>query len=633
MAVKTVFTSAGTKLRLSNASFLQSGGEGEVHTTSLIGPGGEALVAKLYHPHIWTPTQGQKLRAFPKVFPTGLIGPTELLFADAKAGEPIGFLMRSLVGCYPIYQFMEMDFSSQFTFAQVCRVVANGAALVRELLGHHLQIGDVNDLGFLVHPQTLAVHLIDADSVQFGQFRCTAYTQEFLDPHVRWDNQRPLYVLGNDWYAWAAIAFQTLFRIRPWDGTHPRLKPSERLQQGITVLHPEVVYPQLLVRPFGIVPDAILNYFRRIFTTTSRDPFPEAEFSRLVFTICTSCHKEHAHPTTCPYCKKQMVGRKAAATPVATQAPVMIAGSSGTRTIFRGQVLFATCQEGQLRYLVFDPARQVLLREDGKVVQSGFTPTPATTYSIFGRNTVVAKPNDQGTANVQVLGPPRPFLAADITTHLFWERKQPMVGSSADHLFTLSPGVLVANYSQPISYGAATHNTWLAVSGDGQGIALSHVYPLTKVFLFTAGGQKEVRLPEYFAGQPLALHASFSDTHVLLAWRERVGAFTQHVLWLIRKSDGAVEAMLREDSNPRANIAHLVSTAVFRDKVLAATPEGLAIFRPEQGRLVKTKILPDTLAHAAPGCRLLVDLQGQIFVITPNGIEQVHVAGSASPRV
>lgn len=609
-------TSRNENFKTNDSTFVTAGGEGEIHTTDLKGPNGEPLLAKLYHAHIRSAELVAKLKAYPTTIPPNVIGPVALVAEKAKGStEPCGFLMRSVIGHDPIFHYSELGFSEHIPLAEIFKVVGSGTALLASIHAAGMLIGDLNDLGLLVAPATRDVVAIDADSMQFTGHPCSVWSPDFLDPAVHWSNGTPVFTIANDYWSWAVLAFQTLFRMRPYGGTHPTLGPTARQKQKHSILRDDVVFPKTLARPWGIVSDDLVAYFRDTFEGTRREILPISFVNPNHVITCADCNHDHANPKVCPYCQAVR------ATPV-----VVVSGTVGGCQMFvrfEGEVFTATMQRDVLAYVYRDPTTGAIFREDGTRLLDTLDDKTHPRFAIMGKNTALATLDVSSGGMVRVLGPKRRLMTDTFPTGTFWNRRTPVVAADTDHVWSVMPGDLLADFTKSVSRTAATNATWIAVAGNGQGIAVTHAYPVTKTYLFTVDGQVPVDIPG-IDGELVALHADASDTHVVIARAERVKRQIVHRAWLIRRADGIVVASLEEVAANADLLPDIHSITVFRDRVMTASTKGLAILRIENGKLVLHRTLPATSEYAPPGATLLVNPQGHIFVVRPNRIIELR---------
>ncbi|HVV83232.1 MAG TPA: hypothetical protein VHE35_09130 [Kofleriaceae bacterium] len=254
-----------------------------------------------------------RLRDCPRPLPAAVVTPLALARAGKASGAPaVGYVMAKVAG-RPLHELGEP------------RVRKPGAtdlpALVHALRSLHTAVGalhaagvvlgDFNDGNVLVDGPR--VHLLDADSFQYGRWPCTLYTERFVDPRLC---ARPAaapvlahpHDRDSDWYAFAVMVFRTLLWVGPFGGVHApaeparRVAPAARPLEGPPVFAADVTYPRAAV-PLAALPDDLADHFADVFARGRRGPFPAALLDRLRLTRCDACAIDHGR-ARCPSCAK-----------------------------------------------------------------------------------------------------------------------------------------------------------------------------------------------------------------------------------------------------------------------------------------------------------------------------------------
>jgi len=308
----------GKMTRLKAAMAIGKGGEAVVYRL----PDGRAL--KLFkspkHPDLCGfPAEQQaaqaridehqrKLRDFPAGLPDRVIAPEQL--ATDRDGRVVGYAMRLIDGAQLMMRLAEPRVRRRtMTGDQVVRVLRDLHLTVGRLHDAGVVIGDFNDLNVLV--RHAEAYLIDADSYQFGKYRCAVFSDRFVDPLLCDPSASAAMMVAphgrdSDWYAFAVMAMRSLLCVGPYGGVHKpknrkrRVAHARRPLERVTVFDPEVVYPKPALH-YGLLPEELLEHLRAVFIDDRRGPFPATLLDRLRFTRCSSCGSEHARPT-CPSC-------------------------------------------------------------------------------------------------------------------------------------------------------------------------------------------------------------------------------------------------------------------------------------------------------------------------------------------
>lgn len=298
-------------LHLDPAAFIQGGGEGDVYAHN-----GKAL--KLYHHP--QPQRSAKLAAFHAAglrhtLPPNVLAPQHLHY-DA-GGMVIAFEMPLLpTTAQPMKKLSQPLFARQqgITLATELDLLLR---LCHDLDAIHrsgMVVGDLNDHNIyfdLLATAASASYWLDVDSFQFGGFPCPVALQYFLDPHlyrVADLAAKAVFTRQSDWYAFAVLLCKTLLKTHPFGGVHHQLKTIQaRAEAGISVFHPDVLYPKS-ARLAQILDDALLGYFRRTFEQGHREPPPAQQLAALRRNLahCPACAQSYsAARPVCPTCRRQ----------------------------------------------------------------------------------------------------------------------------------------------------------------------------------------------------------------------------------------------------------------------------------------------------------------------------------------
>lgn len=293
---------------LQPAMLLQSGGEGMVFALD------EQRAVKLYHQP--TPERGTKLEAFVRryagLLPGNVLGPQALL--RDQAGRIIGFQMARLpINAISLKQLAQQsNQGSGVDLRAVVQLFLEIHATVSNLHRLRLIVGDLNDHNlYIAAGPPLQCYWVDVDSYQFAGYPCPVALLSFLDPklyQVKDLSQRPVFSEQTDWYAFFVLLVKALLHVHPFGGVHHQKKSLQaRAVAGITILHPDVIYPKS-ARPIAILSDELLSQMDRVFTRGERPPFPEKLLTRYLHDLhdCRRCGISYpAERSTCPACQQK----------------------------------------------------------------------------------------------------------------------------------------------------------------------------------------------------------------------------------------------------------------------------------------------------------------------------------------
>jgi hypothetical protein len=344
----------GARVALAPAALLGQGGEAEVYDL------GDGRAVKWWKPPDHPDFAGQpdaqavavrriaerpaKLRALPGNLPHQVVAPSGFALAGRRSAAVVGYVMPKVAG-EPLHSYGEPRWRRDHP--------VDGNDVIAALLALHdaidrlhragVVIGDCNDLNVLVDGRR--VHLIDVDSYQFGGHPCPMFSERFVDPRLCGKTLAPIlpHDADSDWFAFAVMAFRSLFGVSPWGGVTRRCSGAARTLQRISVYADGVVYPRA-ARPLAIVPDELGDAFRAIFERDVRGPFPRALLERLRLIRCPACGDEHARPR-CPGCQT-----------AARLSPTVVHGRLRWQAIAPGDVQLASYEVGRQTPIWLDGA-------------------------------------------------------------------------------------------------------------------------------------------------------------------------------------------------------------------------------------------------------------------------------------
>jgi len=594
----------GKKSRLDPSKILGQGGEAEIY------PFGTDQVVKIFkrpdHPDFDGQPEAQaaasrrieehqlKLPAFPKGMPGHVVIP-DALALDGK-GRTVGYVMRMLKGAEVLLRYTQRNFRQAISTEDVISILKGMRITVDAIHKAGAVIGDFNDLNVMVTGKD--ADFIDADSMQFGKFRCSVFTQRFVDPTLCDPAANSLHLVkahneNSDWYAFFVMVFQCLLFTDPFGGTYKPHDPTKALVHSarplkrITVFHPEVKYPKPAI-PYGVLPDDLLQRFHLVFERDERGPFPASLLERLHWTKCSGCGAEHAR-TSCPHCSTIV--------PEAVKAHVEIRGQVKATRIFqtRGTIVRADLHEGRLIWLYHDNGK--FIREDSSRVADGQI-DPRLRFRLQGRSTFMARDGivvklvggtSAGRTDADLLGSLTIFDTND--ENLFWVH--------GDSLY--KEGRL-----GPERIGDVLGGQTLFWTGQTFGFGFYRAGQLVRSFVFgtKSGGINDSVKVHLIRGKLIDATCELSKDRAWFLTSTQEGSKTVNRCTVLRP-DGAVEASAEAEAGDGSWLSNIRGCCAVNRVLLVPTDQGVVQVKAENGSASVMKTFPDTEPFVDAGMKLI----------------------------
>ena len=289
----------------------------------LLGTGGEGTVFRIRHLnqflavkvyHQFDHKRERKLKTFftqSFPFPNQVIAPQSLVY-NVTQTRVMGFTMSLLPpGIEEVAKLANRKYRRSFDVKtkQVATLFLDGLETLRKIHSHGFLVGDLSDTNLLFSNQ---MFWIDVDAWQFDKFPCPVATEQFLDPALYGVDLSlaPVFRAENDWYSFAVLLFKSLLLVHPYGGVHPQVRTlAARAQKRLTVLDPEVTYPQIALPP-DILTDELGEVFTGYFKQGKRPEFPLDQLAgyRDQLISCSHCHTDYPKARRqCPVCMKKTV--------------------------------------------------------------------------------------------------------------------------------------------------------------------------------------------------------------------------------------------------------------------------------------------------------------------------------------
>lgn len=557
--------------------------------------------------------QQQKLPAFPRGLPAQVIAPLHLAY-DKPHGQIVGYTMPLAAGMTELMNYGIKAYREGGGIGnnQVLDVFRRLRQAVEQIHASRVVIGDFNDLNVMT--DGVDVRIIDADSMQFGAFKCHTFTTRFVDPLLCQPDKLVLarsHTPESDWYAFFVMLLQSLLYVGPYGGVHrpasgKRLAFDDRVLRRITFFDNDVIYPKPAL-PYGTLPDEWLGYVERVFAHDLREPFPLALLQNLRFTTCGTCGTLHARGI-CPQCSAPGVPTKV----------MTVRGQVTARRVFAtaGRILQATTHHGTLRYLYQQDG--ALYREGGQRLMSAEL-SPELRFRIQGDTTYIG--------SGETLLAVAPDGAIERRSVAVYRGRLPVFDANETHMYWESAGQLLeSGLHGPKYIGDVLSGQTLIWTGNTRGFGLYQAGDLTRAFLFVpgkAGMNDTVALPS-IRGQLTDAICYFGSRTVWFLTAAQVAGKLMHTCYVFDSSGGLVGREEVEQGSDswlgRSIRGHMAAG----DALFVATDEGIVRLAAAYGNIAKEREFPDTEPFVDSQSYLVPGPSG-IYVVSNREITHLHI--------
>ncbi|NEO88448.1 MAG: hypothetical protein F6J87_30105, partial [Spirulina sp. SIO3F2] len=557
----------------------------------------------------------QKLRQFPQNLPSKAIAPQELVY-DRSGQQILGYAMSLVAGAEPLLRYSQPKFHRGISNRAIVSIFRDLHSTVLQLHRAGVTIGDFNDLNVLIKDTT--AYLIDTDSFQFGNFRCSVFTAQFVDPLLCDPTanapqlQQP-YNTNADWYAFTVLLMQCLLCVHPYGGIYkpsasqPKVLQAARPLQRITVFNPAVKYPKPAT-PYAVLSDDLLQHFHRVFEQDQRGVPPRSLLDNLTWQTCPSCGVEHAR-SSCPLCTGTTVS--------VGQLPTVetVHGQVTAQLVLqtRGQILAATV-DSCLRYLYYEAG--AFKREDDRQILTGQL-EPQMGYLLQGETTIFAK-EQQAIALSPNQTPERLAVDAYGTTA--------QIVSNGERRYWLHNGQLLRDGQLGAEYiGDVLPSQTQIWVGPTFGFGFYRAGSLSGLFVFDAqrpGLNDQIAL-HLGAGQLLDANCVLSRDRGWFFWTLQTQGQTVHHCAVLQPN-GQVLAQYETVHGQSDWLVSLRGHCAVGQFLLVATDEGLVRVEVHQGQVVVVKRFPDTEPFVSSESQVLPGSQG-LVVVNAQTIHQLRL--------
>ncbi len=532
-----------------------------------------------------------KLQQFPKVFAQNVVTPQDCAFSNpGGTGRVAGYTMPLISPACSLREYSQRDFREKggISSKDVIELFIEIHRTVSQLHRQSIVIGDFNQFNVLIKGNY--PYLIDADSMQFGTFRCRSFSPRYTDPLNLQRTHDALAMVQNhsqesDWYSFAVLLFECLLYVHPYGGVYKssepqqRLSTDERILKRVSVFQPSVKYPSA-GEPISSLPQQLQDYFYELLVRDARQPIPMEILESIIRKPVAT------------------ISGNGSATP--SQTPT----SKATRLFHTDGVILTSEYDGnQLRYLYFSDGQ--FYREDGRAILRG-TLDPALRFALFGSKTLCGKDNriyildgekSVERLNVELFRGLLPVFAANEKNCFFVDQGQ--LFCYADGTTRLIEEVL-ANQTR----------IW---TGQEFGFGLILAGDFKRPFLFDSNPGRTLIEEELFSGAPLDFRCRFSKNRVwLLSTTKNAGRIYNRCSLLDRRGrllatreepEGTGGWQDFQESSCAATLPTIGSQTT--EVLLVATNGGIATIAEASGRLEIVKQISEIRAESLDCSQLL----------------------------
>jgi len=561
----------------------------------------------------------QKLPAFPFGLPSCVVCPSELVYD--RSGKIIGYTMPFVSGAEVLYRLATPNARQMMSGGgnDIVRIFIALHEAVRGLHGKSVVIGDFNDLNVLV--KDVKPFLIDADSYQYGSWKCRVFTEKFIDPLLCDPSQdRPVldkpYVASADWYAYAVMLMRCSLYCGPYDGIHKpkdrkaRVPFDKRSLARITVADKDVVYPKNALS-LDVLPDELVQYLLRVFKKDLREEFPARLIQSVRWTNCTKCGKEHAK-VHCPFCTTSA--------PAAIKQRITVRGVVTATRIFecgsKAMIVHASLVDGNgFDWLWWKDGNFYRGPDKHQAVATGALER-GMRFRLMSKSVILAT-NERAIVLSNCQSPVVKIVDMYVS-------KVPVFDVCGDKVFWAYNGGLwrSGDFADEIIGSVLAHRTLFWCGKDfGFGFSSAGQYNIGFVFQTGGTGLNDSVQIRRFDGQIMDATCYFCRD---LAWfivTMKHGSRLVNRCTVVNKS-GAVVAEADDTVGSAGWLGSARSKCGVGGMLLAATDDGIVRVEIDSGNLVETKRFADTEKFVSRGCHLFA-AEGGLYVVT--GKQVLHL--------
>lgn len=271
--------SNGKEVNFDKRHFLAKGGEGEIYAKG-------GVVYKVCEPGKMIPSG--KFNELAVLTDIHIIKPEDTIIDNN--GVEVGYTMKHVDDTYTLCQLFTKAFRLRNNVGPdtMLKLIRQMQETIHFVHNKKILLVDLNELNFLVGHDFKDVWFIDVNSYQTPSYKATAIMDSIRDRHCH----NNAFNEGTDWFSFAIVSFQMFMGIHPYKGKHhkytdPKSALDERMKNNISILNPEVTYPQAACQQIGVIPDVYLEWYKAVLEKGMRiaPPFDLVAGIRLVAAI------------------------------------------------------------------------------------------------------------------------------------------------------------------------------------------------------------------------------------------------------------------------------------------------------------------------------------------------------------
>lgn len=599
----------------------------------------------------------RKLQTLPKGLPPRVVMPAALAWDsnDQARRRIVGTVLPFIKEAVTMRQFSQLAYrrDNGIGYEQLLDAFKDFHATVQQTHAQGAVFGDLNNMNPLVQSGSFNVYVVDSDSMQFGNFECTAFTAKFVDPLIcRWipnpidgEEGRPdrtgRHSELSDWYAFALMFIEAWLNVPLYGGVYrPRRQQTRIIEHNerpfvkprLSFFHPDVVYPKRGVVDYSSLPAEILDWYRDLVEKDRREPFPMRFLEQLRVDTDGKAYLVLVVPTAMVPPGQSMVSF----------------GTATSKLIFEtdGTIVAMAYHGGRLRFLYHKNGQ--FFREgpkwagDGKVVKAPLSmalpnlirgdATIVTIDAPTGPRTFVVRDDGQSVEplSVDLFRDSVPTIAANGDYHYYASNghiyHSPKVDPAASKLVTPKPVEIAETLS-------GQTRIW-AGPGFGFGFYTAANFMKAYVFDYEKAGRNAVDVAP-LKGNVIDIRCHFTNDRLWLLTTKREAGLVVNECTLI-DSMGNILASMRVPEGHDSWLGSIDSKCAYSfegksgklEALICATADGVVLVHQSSRKFVAKEPFAGTANLVTPGDTLLYCPDG-LYVLSEDrkSIRLINTSG------